>query len=532
MPMGERSRSVPQQIAIIGGGISGIACSWRLRNHGCNVDLYEAEDRLGGHANSVPFNGNGRTINVDTGFIAMDEVTYPQFSDFLRHLGVHTIPTDMSFGVSAANGAIQWGSYSIRSFVGCLSNLFRPWFWRIAFDALRFSISAHEIFHEELGPLTTAGGIDDVVVNDPKSVMKLNAIESIGDYLRRQGYSEQFITYYSIPMAASPWCIEPDEFRDSFPAKVLIRFMMSHGLLDTVTRSLNWRSFSNGSRTYIDAFQKQMPQHHQLHLKRPIRKVVRLGDRVAIELPDHSWQTYDHVVLAVHANQALKLLGDGATTMERKILGSFQTRKNICYLHSDTSLLPRRESAQVAWNCFLSSGNHISDEKASHLTPKPSISLTFDMNKLQKIPLPGEPESPGRVLVSMNPLRVPYKLQSTHVYHHPLINLESISMVQSLNKINGVENISFAGAWMGFGFHEDGFAAGSHVASMLINGVENTEPLNLMNGDKEEYRGGAPVAGRLRDLLPVGCYELRRGLAQGTILIAYSGSGVKRTESG
>ncbi|KAI1170283.1 FAD/NAD(P)-binding domain-containing protein [Nemania sp. FL0916] len=476
MPVKTLSAPTSQRIAIIGGGISGIACSWGLRNYCSNVDIYEADDRLGGHANSAPFNGNGRTINVDTGFIAMDEDTYPQFSNFLRQLGVQTIPTDMSFGVSASNETIEWGSYSTWSFFGRLSNLLRPWFWRIAFDALRFSVLAHDIFY------------DSVAIDNSRSTTNSSTTESIGAYLKREGYSEQFMAYYLIPMVASPWCIDPDEFRDSFPAKDLIGFMISHGLLDTVTKSLNWRSFSNGSKTYVDAFQKQMPPHHKLHLKTLIRNVIRQNSQVAIELPDHTWRVYDHVVLAVHANQALRLLQNGATAMERKVLSSFQTRENVCYLHSDTSLLPKRKSAQVAWNCFLS---NIDDtkvhEKPGNIRSRRSVSLTFDMNKLQNIPLPGEPGSPGRVLVSMNPPRVPHKPQSTHVYHHPLINFESISMVDSLNEINGVANISYAGAWMGFGFHEDGFAAGSHVASMLINGIENAERLNLMQGEKDVH---------------------------------------------
>ncbi|KAI1357427.1 FAD/NAD(P)-binding domain-containing protein [Xylaria arbuscula] len=508
--VGKPPRSVPRQIAIIGGGISGIACAWGLQNQDDLVDIYEADDRLGGHANSVPFNGNGRMVNVDTGFIAIDETTYPQFSNFLRRLGVHTIPTDMSFGLTACNGAIQWGSYSIWSFVGCLSNLFSPWFWRIAFDALRFSLFAHEIMNEDLGPSvpdhtnnmnTAEGTAGDVLIDKMRTNTGRQKVEPIGDYLRRKGYSRQFITYYLIPMTAAPWCIDPDEFEKNFPALALIRFMMSHGLLNTVTRSLNWRSFCNGSKTYVDAFQRQMPAHHKLHLKTPIRQVIRVGDRVAIEFLDYSRRTYDHVVLAIHANQALTLLGEGATAMEHEILSAFQTRKNICYLHSDTMLLPRRESARVAWNCFLSRSHDFPDQKLPRIAPQPSISLTFDMNKLQRIPFPGEPDSPGRVLVSMNPLRTPHQPQSVHIYHHPLINTESISMVDSLHMINGVAHISFAGAWMGFGFHEDGFAAGSHVASLLINGAKKTKPLNLMGRGREAHVTNAGILVSLAKLI-------------------------------
>ncbi|KUI60928.1 Protoporphyrinogen oxidase 2, chloroplastic/mitochondrial [Cytospora mali] len=482
--------SPPRRVAIVGGGISGIACSWELRKHNCTVDIYEADSRLGGHAHSVTFEGDQQRVDVDTGFIAMEEATYPRFNSFLEELGVKTIPTDMSFGVSTADGAFEWGSYSISSFVGKVSHLLSPWFWRLVFDVVRFSLFAQDILDEDQEALYSATSYKKCS-NKEKHIlgddhpMTADLFESIGAYLRRQRYSDQFITYYLIPMVAAPWCIDPDEFARSFPAKSLIQFMLDHGLLDTVIKTLRWRSFRNGSKTYVDAFQRSLPPRHQLHLSTPVQKVTRAEGGTILEFSKHPQKTYDHVVLAVNANQALHLLGDEATSLERKILSCFKTSKNICYLHSDTSFLPKRPSARVAWNCFLGRSNDGTSTLTKHTTLQKapfekersspshsSICLTFDMNKLQSIPFPGEPGSPGRVLVSMNPLRIPRSLQSSHVYHHPLISAESIHMAARLHTINGVAGVTFAGAWMGFGFHEDGFVAGTQAARVLMMGGE------------------------------------------------------------
>ncbi|KAH8719239.1 hypothetical protein GQ44DRAFT_659227 [Phaeosphaeriaceae sp. PMI808] len=478
--------SSPKKIAIVGGGISGIACSWTLRNDDCDVDIYEADKRLGGHANSVPFKGNGRSINVDTGFIAMDEATYPQFSAFLQELGVETTPTDMSFGVSAADSMFEWGSYSIRSFVGSLSLLFSTWFWRLAFDIVRFILFAEDTLladHNEIEYQPEKESLN--------STGHASHLESIGDYLKRKRYSTQFRNYFLIPMVAAPWCIDPEEFARTFPARPLIQFMLAHRLLDTVSTTLKWRSFRNGSKTYVDAFEKNLPARHQLHLGTKIEKVEQHEDGASIIFRNGISKKFDHVVLAIHANQALTLLGFGATNMQRSILSSFKTSRNICYLHSDETLLPKRLSARVAWNCFLSQQLNTNAASTKHFltgsvaqnnsVSSPSkISITFDMNKLQDIPRPGVFGSPGRVLVTMNPVRAPYAPQSKHIYYHPLITSESITMSRYLNDINGVKNISFAGAWMGYGFHEDGFVSGAHVARMLISGREKTAPLDLI----------------------------------------------------
>ncbi|KHO01973.1 amine oxidase [Metarhizium album ARSEF 1941] len=397
-----------RRIAIVGGGIAGMACSWELRKpsaQNVTVDIYESENKLGGHANSVPFRGNGTTVDVDTGFIVMDEATYPRFNAFLGELGIRTIPTDMSFAVTTTDRSFEWSSRSVFSFIATLTLLLSPWLWRLMFDIIRFSLFAEDILHEQRSPrrekyaahtAQTGGNASDA----EETRIVSTSLESIGAYLTRQGYSRN---------------------------EVLISFL------------------------------------------------------------DGTQKTFDHVVLAVHANQAATLLGDDVTALERKILGGFKTSRNTCYLHSDTSLLPRRLSARAAWNCTLAphtptaAQDHVKQNEGNHGR---KLSLTFDMNRLQEIPRPGEPGSPGRVLVSMNPVRAPRSVQSSHVYCHPIINSECILMARHLHKINGIRRVGFAGAWMGFGFHEDGFAAGVHAARTFMDGWDKTPPLDLI-GDGE-----------------------------------------------
>ncbi|KAM4065026.1 flavin containing amine oxidoreductase [Hirsutella rhossiliensis] len=489
-----------RRVAIVGGGIAGIACSWELRKHDCSVDIFEADDKLGGHANSVSFKGKRGSVSVDTGFIAIDEATYPHFNAFLGELGVETMPTDMSFGVSTSDGAFEWSSYSLWSFVGTLTRLLSPWFWRLMFDVVRFSLFAQDAVREEpcvAEPSQRRGSDADAVEDD----LGAAPLESIGEYLRRQGYSEQFMAYFLIPMVAAPWCIDPDEFAATFPARPLIQFMLRHGLLDTVTQRLQWRTFRHGSRTYVDAFQRRLPPRHRLHLNTPVQRVTRVGDETVVSLHDGPSRTYDDVVLAVHANQALALMGGDATALERRILGSFKTSKNVCHLHSDTSHLPRRPSARAAWNCFVESEAWTPQNALAGKPRSRKISITFDMNKLQAIPFPGQAGSPGRVLVSMNPTRTPRALQSSHIYHHPLLSSESILMTRHLDKINGVSGLAFAGAWMGYGFHEDGFVAGVHAARLITHGRDKTRPLDLMQDGMDNL---LPKGGTTRILLRLG----------------------------
>ncbi|KAF2235269.1 FAD/NAD(P)-binding domain-containing protein [Viridothelium virens] len=454
-----------KRVAIIGGGISGISCMWELRNAGYEVHLFESESRLGGHASTAKFCGNGRAAWVDTGFITFDQQTYPKFNAFLNSLGVDTISTDMSLSVSGNDGRVEWAGTGIYNFVGKWSNLLRPWFWRLIFDILRFSLFATDILSER-------GSAQAQCSRDGK-------LESIGDYLDRHSYSRQFRDCYIVPMVAAPWCTDPDDFAVNFPASFLINFMQHHQLTEAWKKAPFWRTFKHGSQTYIQAFEASLRPNQHIHLSSRVQSVVRLpGSEICLRLDSGSQHCFDDIVLAVHANQALTILGDSATKDEREILGEFQTSRNVCVLHSDETLLPRRHSAWAAWNCLLEMPNSQAAQSFSHekgplrqFTHRPGkISITFDMNRLQQIPKPGERDSPGHILVSMNPIHSPRAVQSTHIYHHPVITSNSVLASKRLHLINGVSHVHFAGAWMGYGFHEDGFSAGAKVAQSILDG--------------------------------------------------------------
>ncbi|KAM3084616.1 Cytochrome c oxidase assembly protein cox11, mitochondrial, variant 2 [Clarireedia jacksonii] len=477
-----------KRIAIVGGGISGISCMWKLRDTDWDIHLYDADSRLGGHANSSKFEGNGYSASVDTGFVVMHEGFYPKFNAFLKALNVGTVPTDMSFGVSADGGSFEWTSVSFMGFIGSFYNIFSLWFWRLVFDIIRFHYCATDIFHEQSGAQECMTATCLSQKHDAKCTHS-QKLESIGQYLDRKSYSEQFKKYYLVPMGAAPRCIDPKEFERDFPATTFIRFMYEHELLDTISKTCRWRAFKNGSKTYIDAFLKTLKPNQHIHLETPVASVKRdMNDRVTLLTNDGSTEVFDHVVLAVHANQALQILGDGATPNEKEILRHFKTTRNICYLHSDETLMPRRETAYASWNVLMKSSSYkplkrvtekmrifskelsmvkkIRDERIE------KISITFDMNRLQGIPMPNESGSPGRALVSMNPIHTPRGVRASFVYYHPLFTSDSVLALKRMHLINGVSTVSFAGAWMGHGFHEDGCRAGMAAADDLLKNAE------------------------------------------------------------
>lgn len=272
------------------------------------------------------------------------------FTAFLKELNVPTIPTSMSLSASEDDGSMGWSSTSLWSFIGSWSRLCQPWFWRLAFDIVRFNFFATDIFAEK------SRGI----LQDERSCSKLPQqpkLESVGEYLERNRYSKQFKRYYLIPMTASPWCMSPADVSRDFPAETLIYFMLvllsienilkiliriprlRHRFM-TFTKNFKWRSFKNGSKTYVDAFLKTIPSgNHHCHLGSEIRCINRQNDgKASVVFMDGSTKEFDHVVLAVHANQALELLGEQSTALEKEILSSFKTSRNEAVLHLDPTV--------------------------------------------------------------------------------------------------------------------------------------------------------------------------------------------------
>ncbi|KAK5997289.1 hypothetical protein PT974_02644 [Cladobotryum mycophilum] len=446
------SRSVDRfsrkKVAIIGSGCSGIAALWALNRTYHDVYLYEAADRLGGHTNTVQWKAGKYTTAVDTGFVVLNASTYPNFINFLKKIGVQTEPTDMSLSVSRDQGMFEWADRSFNAIFCQRSNIFSPRMWRTMFDIVRFNQFALDLLvdEEEFEPRHAGHS----------TMNNVGRLETIGEYLEREGYSDGFRDDYLIPLTAAVWSTSPDKCALEFPAVTLVRFFWNHHLLSTAARRPQWLTLKDGARSYIDAVMKGFPPNH-LFLNTPVRYVTNDNQgRVLVHLENGRKDVYDHVIVATQGDQALSMLGPQATEHERSVLSCFQTSQNEVFLHSDTSLMPQNKKAWSSWNFLTLSSPSI--RKAN----MDKVCLTYNMNILQHIP-----RYPfGDVLVTLNPIQrpSPSKTQGRFYYTHPLFTSSSVRAQKVLGKIQNKRGISYAGAWTKYGFHEDGFSSGLEVA--------------------------------------------------------------------
>ncbi|EKG11131.1 Amine oxidase [Macrophomina phaseolina MS6] len=443
-----------KRIAIVGSGITGLGALYALRNTPHEVHLFEAADRLGGHTNTVQFAYKDRKTPVDTGFIVLNTATYPNFIAFLKELNVEIVETAMTFGVSRDEGAFEWAGTSLGAVFAQQENLFNPSHWRMIFDIIRFNQFALDLLK------------DDAHVD-----LDL----SIGEYLDREGYSASFRDDYLIPMTACVWSTGADKCALEFPALTLIRFLWNHHLLSTISERPPWLTVKNGSRTYINAVMRDFPSE-QVHLSSPVKSVTNEDDKVVLELKSGHKELFDDVILACHGNQARDIISASATAEEKEIMGAFHTTPNTVFLHSDLSLMPRREIAWSSWNYLTTSSQQLSKSRPSNpRAPNAtssgalnSVSLTYNMNILQHIPV----SEFGHVLVTMNPPHMPKPelTQAAIQYAHPLYTAAAVKSQELLPKIQGKRGIWYAGAWTGYGFHEDGFTSGINVACEGLGG--------------------------------------------------------------
>lgn len=355
----------------------------------------------------------------------------------------------MSFAVSRDQGTFEWAGASLGSIFCQKRNILSPRMWRMLFDVIRFNQFALDLLIHD----------DDEEVHDHRTRSVVNHVtptETIGQYLEREGYSDAFRDDYLLPMTAAVWSTSPDKCLLDFPAVTLVRFMWNHHLLSTLSKRPEWLTLKDGSRSYISAVMKGFPPNH-LFLNTAVRHITNDDDgRVLLHLENGKTETFDHVVLATHGDQALSILKPSATAEEASILSCFQTSQNEAVLHSDLSHMPARRKAWSSWNYMT---------KSSPLSGKANVgrvSLTYNMNILQHIP-----RHPfGDVLVTLNPLHQPRrdKVHSRYVYSHPLYTPSAVRAQKLLRNIQNTRGISYAGAWTKYGFHEDGFSSGLYVA--------------------------------------------------------------------
>ncbi len=401
------------KVAIIGSGIAGNIITHHL-NQEHDITVFEANSHIGGHTHTHDIELFGKSYAVDTGFIVFNDRTYPNFIAMLDAQKVAWQPSNMSFSVHNESTGLEYNGTSINSLFAQRRNFFKPSFYGMIRDILRFN-------KESLALLESGSEI------------------KLGDYLTQNHYKPAFINNYIVPMGAAIWSTDAAQMMD-FPARFLVRFFHHHGML-TVNNRPQWRTIKGGSARYVEKLTEDFK--FKIKLNTPIASVRRLKNSVKIKPQNGEEQTFDYVFFACHSDQALKILGKDATAQERDILGAIPYQENTVYLHHDVSLLPNRKLAWAAWNY--------------HVTAKPSnkVQVTYNMNILQNI------QSPEPILVTLNHTDFinPAKVIKRLKYMHPVYTLNGVAAQARHAEISGPNLTAYAGAYWLNGFHEDGVAS-------------------------------------------------------------------------
>jgi len=426
---GAASHAPKARIAVVGGGISGLTAAYRLRDI-ADITLFEANDYVGGHTNTIDVTLDGQTFPVDTGFLVYNERTYPNLIALFKELGVETALSDMSFGVCLPELDIEWAGTNLDTVFAQRRNLLRPSFIKMLLDILRFNRQCTDMaLQQGDGPLSR------------ELQMPLQ------QFLQVHAYSDQFINWYLLPMAAAIWSC-PSSQMMAFPMATFVRFCHNHGLLQVENRP-KWYTVKAGARNYV---QKILPHIADVRTSSPVTAVRPLGEGRGVNIESrHGSEHFDAVVMAAHSDQSLRMLGS-ANPRQRGVLTRIGYQPNIAYLHTDLALMPKRKKVWSSWN-------YLSDVT----NPQPSVSVTYWLNRLQPLPF----TTP--VLVTLNPIVQPDAAKVIKVieYSHPIFDGPAIEAQQALQGVQGEGDVFLAGAWAGYGFHEDGHKAGLAAAAAL-----------------------------------------------------------------
>ncbi len=425
MRMGELERVIggARRIAVIGGGIAGLGTAWLMARRD-RVTLYEAGSHVGGHTNTIDVTVDGVRHPVDTGFLVFNRRTYPNLCALFERLGVDVVESEMSFGVSLESPAIEWAGSDLSTVFAQRSNLVRPAFLGMLREIMRFNRDTTRMAAEGTMPAL-----------------------SLGEYLERERYGDAFRNWYLLPMAAAIWSC-PTRTMLAYPLATFVRFCHNHGLLQVLDRP-QWLTVRGGGRNYVRMITDQLDD---VRVATPVLRVDRGVDGVWVHSRTGA-ERFDEVVFACHSDQTLALLGARATAAERRILGAVQYQANTAVVHTDPALLPQRRKVWSAWNYLAGAGT--ADDRP--------VSVSYLLNRLQPLPF----KTP--VVVSLNPFRPPradLTLRTIH-YAHPVFDQAAIDAQAALPSIQGQQRTWFAGAWTGYGFHEDGLKSAITVATAL-----------------------------------------------------------------
>ncbi|MFE9399987.1 NAD(P)/FAD-dependent oxidoreductase [Streptomyces flavidovirens] len=412
-----------RSIAVVGGGVAGLTAAYVLQQT-CDVTLYEADARLGGHAHTHELStADGRPLRVDSGFIVHNERTYPMLLRLFAELGVATQDSDMSMSVRCEGCGLEYAGARGPAGLFAGRNAMRGGYLRMLAEVPVFHRAARRVLASDSEPAYT-----------------------LRRFLDDGGYSSYFIAHFVTPLVSAVWSCAP-ETALRYPARYLFRFLEHHGLL-SVKGSPQWKTVTGGSVEYVDRVAKQLTT---VRTATPVRVVHRFADRARVVTGNGDTEDYAAVVVAVHPDQALRILAD-PTEAERRLLGAFRYSRNPTILHTDTTLLPRSPKARASWNYFMPSCE----------APADAVHVSYDMNRLQRLGAGND-----HVVTLNGDGRVnPSKVLARMVYEHPVYTPESVAAQPHLPQLNTTVT-AFAGAYHGWGFHEDGCRSGVEAAAAL-----------------------------------------------------------------
>lgn len=423
-----------KKVAVIGSGISGVSAAYFLNKAGYEVSLFEAGQYFGGHTNTIELNIDGVINPVDTGFLVHNNRTYPNLIEFFNELKIATHPSEMSFSVVRLSDNLMWAGTNLMTVFAQYKNIFSPRFYRFLKEVLRFNKNSANYLFE--------------------SRERLN--QTLGELLKEKGYSQDFQNWYLLPMGGCIWSSPTNEMLD-FPAYTFLTFCTNHGLLQITDRP-QWKTVLNGCQTYVKLALKDIDRKY---LEEPVLSVKRENEFMRVKTAKRE-ELFDYCFFCTHPPETLKIINTEDQEIKRT-LSNFKYQKNKAVLHFDESVLPAKSSAWSSWNYLSVRGNDTQD----------AVSVSYLINKLQPL------ATKKAVIVTLNPVTKidEGKIAKVIDYEHPLFTKEAVEAQEKVKSFQGREGFYFSGAWMRYGFHEDGILSAKQMVKKFLEDQKHNSDL-------------------------------------------------------